>query len=321
MSFALADSESVLIICGPTAIGKTGVAMAVQDALGGSHRAQLISADSALIYRGMDIGTAKPSTEELRAYPHKLIDIRDPSEAYSAAEFVADVDAAIVEAIAAGKKPIVVGGTMMYLKCMLEGIASLPSTDENMRAVLQQELEEKGATVLHDELMRQDPRAAANIHPNNHQRLMRALAVIRETGSPLSAQWASHAGGTLYERTGHRSQTVIMLPKDRGVLHQRIGERFEQMLQQGFLAEVEALVSRRDLHRGMPSMRAVGYRQAVAHLMGECDYAEFVQKGLAATRQLAKRQLTWLKKWPDATPVVSDDPDDARNVVLTGFIG
>ena len=145
MSFALADSESVLIICGPTAIGKTGVAMAVQDALGGSHRVQLISADSALIYRGMDIGTAKPSTEELRAYPHKLIDIRDPSEAYSAAEFVADVDAAIVEAIAAGKKPIVVGGTMMYLKCMLEGgIASLPSTDENMRAVLQQNLRKKG---------------------------------------------------------------------------------------------------------------------------------------------------------------------------------
>ena len=314
MSFALADSESVLIICGPTAIGKTGVAMAVQDALGGSHRAQLISADSALIYRGMDIGTAKPSTEELRAYPHKLIDIRDPSEAYSAAEFVADVDAAIVEAIAAGKKPIVVGGTMMYLKCMLEGIASLPSTDENMRAVLQQELEEKGATVLHDELMRQDPRAAANIHPNNHQRLMRALAVIRETGSPLSAQWASHAGGTLYERTGHRSQTVIMLPRIV-VFCISVSTSGSNKCCSRVLAEVEALVSRRDLHPGMPSMRAVGYRQAVAHLMGECDYAEFVQKGLAATRQLAKRQLTWLKKWPDATPVVSDDPDDARNVV------
>ena len=321
MSFSLADSDSVLIICGPTAIGKTGVAMAVQDALGGPHRAQLISADSALIYRGMDIGTAKPSRGELQAYPHKLIDIRDPSETYSAAEFVADADTAIVEAVASGKKPVVVGGTMMYLKCMLEGIASLPSTDENMRAVLQQELEEKGATVLHDELMQQDPKAAANIHPNNHQRLMRALAVIRETGSPLSDQWASHAGGTLYERTGLSSQTVIMLPKDRGVLHQRIGERFEQMLQQGFLAEVEALVSRCDLHPGMPSMRAVGYRQAVAHLMGECDYAEFVEKGLAATRQLAKRQLTWLKKWPDATPVVSDDPEDARHAILTGFIG
>ena len=165
MSFFLADSESVLIICGPTAIGKTGVAMAVQDALGGPHRAQLISADSALIYRGMDIGTAKPSTEELQAYPHKLIDIRDPSETYSAAEFVADADTAIVEAVAAGKKPIVVGGTMMYLKCMLEGIASLPSTDENMRAVLQQELEEKGATVLHDELMQQDPAGGSQHSP------------------------------------------------------------------------------------------------------------------------------------------------------------
>lgn len=321
MTSSLADTESVLVICGPTAIGKTGVAMAVQDALGGPDRAQLISADSALIYKGMDIGTAKPSIDERQTHPHKLIDIRDPSETYSAAEFVADADAAIVDAIASGKKPIVVGGTMMYLKCLIEGIASLPSTDESLRAILQQELEVKGAAVLHDELMQRDPRAAAGIHPNNHQRLMRALAVTRATGLALSDQWASHAGGTLYARTGHSNQTLIMLPKDRGVLHRRIGERFEQMLQQGFLAEVESLLGRGDLHRGMPSMRAVGYRQAVAHLLGESDHAEFVEKGLAATRQLAKRQLTWLRKWSDALVVVSDDPEDARNAVLTRFIG
>jgi len=319
VSFSLADTESVLIICGPTAIGKTGVAMAVQDALGGAERAQLISADSALIYRGMDIGTAKPSIEELQAYPHQLVDILDPTETYSAADFVADADAAILQAVADGKKPVVVGGTMMYLKCLLEGIASLPSTDEGMRVALEQELAEKGATELHAELLQRDPKAAAAIHPNNHQRLLRALAVTRLTGLALSDQWASHAGGTLNERTGLKSQTLIMLPKDRSLLHQRIGQRFEQMLQRGFLAEVEALVDRGDLHRDMPSMRAVGYRQAVAHLRGECDHAEFVEKGLAATRQLAKRQLTWLRKWPDALVVTSDDPEDARNAVLAGL--
>lgn len=319
MSFSLADIESVLIICGPTAIGKTGVAMAVQDALGGPDCAQLISADSALIYRGMDIGTAKPSSEELQAYPHKLIDIRDPSETYSAADFVADADAAILQAVADGKKPVVVGGTMMYLKCLLEGIANLPPTDAGMRAVLEQELEKKGAAALHAELLQSDPRAAVAIHPNNHQRLLRALAVTRATGLALSEQWTSHAGGTLHERTGLKSQTLVMLPKDRSLLHQRIGQRFEQMLLQGFLAEVEGLVGRGGLHRDMPSMRAVGYRQAIAHLLGECDHAEFVEQGLAATRQLAKRQLTWLRKWSDAYVVVSDDPEDALNAVLEGL--
>ena len=321
MSFSLSGFESVLIICGPTAIGKTGVAMAVQDALGGPDRAQLISADSALIYRGMDIGTAKPSIEELQAYPHQLVDILDPSETYSAADFVADADAAILQAVAEGKKPIVVGGTMMYLKCLMQGIARLPSTDERMRTDLERELKEKGAAALHAELLQRDAKSAAAIHPNNHQRLLRALAVTRTTGQALSDQWANHAGGTLHERTGLKSQTLIMLPKDRSLLHQRIGMRFEQMLRRGFLAEVEGLVGRGDLHRDMPSMRAVGYRQAVAHLLGECDYAEFVEKGLAATRQLAKRQLTWLRKWPDALEVVSDNPEDARNAVLPRFNG
>ena len=321
MTLSRAHAESVLIICGPTAIGKTSVAMAAQDALGGPDHAQLISADSALIYRGMDIGTAKPSIAELQTYPHRLIDILDPSETYSAADFVADADAAILQAVAEGKKPIVVGGTMMYLKCLLQGIASLPSTDEDMRTVLEKELQEKGAAALHAELLQRDAKSAAAIHPNNHQRLLRALAVTRTTGLALSDQWVSHAGGTLDERTGLKSQTLIMLPKDRRLLHQRIGTRFEQMLRQGFLAEVESLIGRGDLHRDMPSMRAVGYRQAVSHLLGECDHAEFVEKGLAATRQLAKRQLTWLRKWSDALVVVSDDPEDAQNALLTGLNG
>lgn len=305
------DANTVLIICGPTAIGKTAVAMAVQDAMGGSARAQLISADSALIYRGMDIGTAKPSPTELQSYPHKLIDIRDPVESYSAADFVADADAAIIEAGAVGKLPIVVGGTMMYLKCLLEGIADLPATDARMREQLDEELQERGAQALHDELAQRDPTVASGIHPNNHQRLLRALAVIRTTGAALSAQWQINAGGTLSERTGYRSRTLVMLPKDRGLLHQRIAGRFEQMLGAGLLGEVQSLMRDVNLRREMPSMRAVGYRQAWSHLMGEIDQATLLETGIAATRQLAKRQMTWLRKWPEGTEVISDHPEDS----------
>ncbi len=312
------DPNSVLIICGPTAIGKTAVAMAVQDALGGADKVQLISADSALIYRGMDIGTAKPTAAELRAYPHKLVDILDPRESYSAADFVADSDAAIQEALRAQKKPVFVGGTMMYLKCLLEGIADLPATDHAMRQRLDQELSQKGAEALHAELMAQDPQAAANIHPNNHQRLLRALAVLRNTGGSLTDHWRQNAGGTLGERLGVACQTVIMMPKDRALLHQRIAARFTQMLADGFLGEVEGLMKRADLHRNLPSMRAVGYRQAWGHLLGEVDQQTFLEQGIAATRQLAKRQLTWLRKWPNATVVESDSPDDTTSRVLSG---
>lgn len=312
------DPNSVLIICGPTAIGKTAVAMAVQDALGGANKVQLISADSALIYRGMDIGTAKPTPEELSAYPHKLVDILDPLESYSAADFVADSDAAIQEALLAKKKPVIVGGTMMYLKCLLEGIADLPATDQVTRQTLEQELAQKGAAALHAELQAQDPQAAANIHPNNHQRLLRAVAVVRATGSPLTDHWQQKASGTLSQRLGIASQTVVMMPKDRALLHQRIAARFTRMLADGFLGEVEGLMGRGDLHRDLPSMRAVGYRQAWSHLLSEVDQQTFLGQGIAATRQLAKRQLTWLRKWPNASVVVSDNPDDTTSRILLG---
>jgi tRNA dimethylallyltransferase len=317
-SEGFADPNSMLIICGPTAIGKTAVAMAVQDALGGADKVQLISADSALIYRGMDIGTAKSTPEELATYPHKLVDILDPAESYSAADFVADSDAAIQQALRAQKKPVFVGGTMMYLKCLLEGIADLPATDHLARQTLEQELAQKGAEALHAELQAQDPQVAANIHPNNHQRLLRALAVVRTTGGSLTDHWQQKASGTLGERLGVASQTVIMMPKDRTKLHQRIAARFSQMLSDGFLGEVEDLMDRGDLHRDLPSMRAVGYRQAWGHLLGEVDQQTFVDQGIAATRQLAKRQLTWLRKWPSASVVVSDNPNETTSLILSG---
>ena len=312
----LTDHGSVLIICGPTAIGKTAVAMAVQDALGGKAQAQLISADSALIYRGMDIGTAKPTHQEQQVYPHALIDIRDPNETYSAADFVADADAEIARAVAAGKKPIIVGGTMMYLKCLLQGIADLPQTDISLRGELERELAERSAQSLHDELAQHDPEAATGIHPNNHQRLLRALAVVRATGQPISAQWRSNAIGTLFERTGRRHRSVVMLPQRREILHQRIAGRFTQMLAAGFLDEVRSLMARKELTREMPSMRAVGYRQAWPHLVGETDQAGFFEQGIAATRQLAKRQMTWLRKWPDAMEVVADTPNQTIDSIV-----
>lgn len=290
--------------------------MAVQDALGGREHAQLISADSALIYRGMNIGTAKPSTAELEQYPHKLIDILEPTASYSAAEFVAAADAAILQALEQGKKPIVVGGTMMYLKCLSEGIAVLPATDLATRSALEAELFDKGAEILHQELTQRDPKVAAGIHPNNHQRLLRALAVIRVTGNALSAQWASRASGTLLQRTGCTSETVIMMPANRALLHHRIAQRFEYMLGAGLLAEVQALMSRGDITRDMPSMRAVGYRQAWSYLSEEIDKQTFVEQGMAATRQLAKRQMTWLRKWPEGAVVTSDDPQAALTVIV-----
>ncbi len=312
----LTDPGSVLVICGPTAIGKTVVAMAVQDALGGREHAQLISADSALIYRGMDIGTAKPTQHEQQRYPHALIDIRDPSENYSAADFVADADTEIARAIEAKKKPIVVGGTMMYLKCLLEGIADLPTTDIPLRRELERELAERSAQSLHDELAQQDPEAAGSIHPNNHQRLLRAMAVVRATGRPMSVLWRDNATGTLFERTGLHHESVVMLPLQRNQLHRRIAARFRQMLSMGFLEEVQALMNRGDLTRDMPSMRAVGYRQAWGHLIEEIDETTFIEQGIAATRQLAKRQITWLRRWPDALEVVADTPDQTIQAIL-----
>ena len=219
--------SSVAVVIGPTAAGKTAAAMALQDLLGGPDKAQLISADSALVYRGMDIGTAKPSASELQQYPHQLIDIRDPSESYSAADFVRDADAVVHTALQQGKTPIIVGGTMMYLKCLLQGIADLPRTDISLRGELERELAERSAQSLHEELAQHDPDAAAGIHPNNHQRLLRALSVVRASGQPISAQWRSNAIGTRGTSSAGcrraRRRRARAERRGAGVAHQRSG--------------------------------------------------------------------------------------------------
>lgn len=279
----------VICLYGPTAAGKTGLAIALTQHL----PCDIISVDSALIYRGMDIGTAKPNAAELAQAPHRLIDICDPAESYSAAQFAADARREIDDIIARGRIPLLVGGTMLYFKALLEGMSQLPQADAVIRATLNQELEQRGGQALHDELATIDATSAARIHPNDPQRLIRALEVYRITGMTLTELTA--------ERHGALPYPIIQLavaPSDRAVLHERIALRFRQMIEQGFLDEVEKLRRRSDLHLDLPALRCVGYRQAWQYLDGEFSYDEMIDRGIFATRQLAKRQLTWLRKWP-----------------------
>ncbi len=265
--------------------------------MGGANAVRLISADSAMVYRGLDIGTAKPSAEELARYPHDLIDLCDPAERYNVADFVADADDAVCAAWRCGQLPILVGGTMLYLRRFLAGLADLPKADPMTREHLAAELESRGALALHAELQQVDPAAAASIHPNNPQRLLRALEVVRLTGRPLTALWRERGGLPAASRLGANIHSFAFIPEARRVLHESIARRFEQMLSAGFLDEVRGLRARGDLHLELPSMRAVGYRQAWQHLDGGTDAATFREQALTATRRLAKRQLTWLRSW------------------------
>lgn len=296
------DQAQPYVVClfGPTAAGKTALAMALQEQLNG----QLISVDSALIYRGMDIGTAKPSAAEQQLAPHRLIDICDPSERYSAADFATDAKAEIERALAGGKVPILVGGTMLYFKALLEGFSDLPAADEKVRASLQQQLQQQGQQALHARLQTIDPVSAARIHPNDPQRLLRALEVYELTGRSLTELSQQRHGQLTYP-----VQQIGLIPADRSVLHQRIELRFDEMLAHGFIDEVQALRARGDLHLDMPSMRCVGYRQVWQYLDGTVNASQMREQGVAATRQLAKRQLTWLRGWPQVQvvdPLASD---------------
>jgi tRNA dimethylallyltransferase len=290
-------TSDVLVLIGPTAVGKTQVAMDLQDRLGGGDRVQLISVDSAMIYRGLDIGSAKPSFAVLQTYPHALINIKDPSEPYSVAEFVKDADVAVKAAHALGQLPILVGGTMLYAKSFIEGLADLPSADAQMRASLAQEFSDRGGPALHAELAAVDPQAAANIEPANSQRLLRAIEVVRLTGRPISALWAENKGQTAAQRLGSNIRTMSLETEDRALIHNRIEARFDEMLAAGLLDEVQGLYDRGDLHVDLPAIRAVGYRQAWLHLQGVLDYDQFRADALTATRRLAKRQITWLRQW------------------------
>ncbi|WP_298448373.1 tRNA (adenosine(37)-N6)-dimethylallyltransferase MiaA [uncultured Marinobacter sp.] len=320
-----ASKPPAIFLMGPTASGKTDLAMALCDQL----PCDIISVDSAMIYRGMDIGTAKPSAEELARAPHRLIDICDPADTYSAADFRRDALFEMDRISRAGRIPLLVGGTMMYFKALLHGMSGLPSASPELRKTLEAEAERLGWSALHQELEACDPVAAKLIHPNNRQRLLRALEVIRLTGRPISAFWEADASQqptqdasregiedyTYYtqwqaDETSSLPYTVTqlaMVPPERVVLHDRIQRRFLKMLEMGFLDEVRGLMARGDLHPELPSMRCVGYRQALSYLSGADDYDVFVSKGVAATRQLAKRQLTWLRKWSDLNWLNSED--------------
>lgn len=302
----------IILLLGPTAVGKTRLAMRLYDALGGQTGARLISVDSALVYRNMNIGSAKPTPEELASYPHALIDIRDPSDPYTVAEFVKDADRQVISALVAGQTPILVGGTMLYAKRFVDGIAELPGTDSLVREALVVELRERGVDALYEELVAADPAVAKHIHPNNPQRLLRALEVIRVTGEPLSQLWQSRAGIPAPKRLGVEGDNVQMeivgiVPDDRAKLHQVIEDRFHSMLELGFLDEVQALRARGDLHLDLPAMRAVGYRQAWQHLEGEIDYGQFIADATTATRRLAKRQLTWMRQWAGMKSIAASE--------------
>lgn len=280
----------VICLMGPTASGKTALAMALYDAL----PCEIISVDSALVYKGMDIGTAKPTAEELAKYPHRLINLIDPLESYSAADFCRDALAAIAEIRAQGKIPLLVGGTMMYFKSLVEGISPLPEASPEVRQQIENEANKHGWQHMHEQLKQIDPVSAERIHPNDPQRITRALEVYRLTGNNLT-QLTEIKGESLQ---GDVLQFAIT-PKERKTLHQRIELRYEQMVEQGFEQEVIALRNRGDLHEDLPSIRCVGYRQMWQYLNGEYDFDEMIFKGVCATRQLAKRQLTWLRSWPD----------------------
>lgn len=283
------STAKVICLYGPTAAGKTALAIALAEQL----PAELISVDSALIYRGMDIGTAKPSAAELARAPHRLIDICDPSESYSAAQFAQHARQHIDEIIAAGRTPLLVGGTMLYFKALLEGLSTLPVADPAIRAELQQQLNEQGSAALHQQLARVDPVSAARIHPNDPQRISRALEVFRCSGQSLTALSQQRHGALPYPVL-----QLALAPQQRACLHQRIELRFRQMVSAGLQAEVEKLRARGDLHKDLPAIRSVGYRQMWEYLDGDYSYDEMINRGIFASRQLAKRQLTWLRKWP-----------------------
>lgn len=286
-----------IFLMGPTAAGKTDLALRLVREL----PVEIISVDSAMVFKGMNIGTAKPDAALLAEAPHRLIDFLDPAESYSAARFRADALRHMEEISAAGRIPLLAGGTMLYFRTLLHGLSPLPEADPQIRADLEARAAAEGWPALHAELASLDPVTAERLHPNDAQRIQRALEVYRVSGRPLSALQQGGEGDLPYAVL-----QLAVAPAERAELHARIERRFRQMLEQGLLDEVKALRDRPDLHLGLPAMRAVGYRQLWLHLDGAWDLAEATERGIAATRQLAKRQLTWLRgnaevRWLDSS--------------------
>ncbi|MBY4897300.1 tRNA (adenosine(37)-N6)-dimethylallyltransferase MiaA [Cupriavidus sp. AU9028] len=308
----------VVCLLGPTASGKTAAALA----LAARAPIEIISMDSALVYRQMDIGTAKPSADELAAVPHHLIDIRDPRDSYSAAMFAADTEALIAQIRARGREPLIVGGTMLYYKALTQGLNDLPQADPAVRAQIDALAAREGWPALHALLAQVDPVTAARLAPNDAQRIQRALEIHRLTGQPMSALLARQGEARAFEgQAGARFRAIALEPSDRAVLHRRIAARFDAMLAGGLIEEVERLRARGDLHAGLPSIRCVGYRQVWEYLDGECDRDTMRERGIAATRQLCKRQLTWLRSTPERLVVDCLAPDYVDQVARLAQVG
>ncbi len=304
----MTNQPTTLCLAGPTASGKTAAALAIAHALAHAlapdRQVEIISVDSALVYRGMDIGTAKPSAAERAQVPHHLIDIIEPSEAYSAARFVGDAQALIAAIQQRGNLPLLVGGTMLYFKALFEGLDAMPAADRTVRAELAAQMERDGLHALYRELQRVDPVTAARLKPADQQRIQRALEVFRVSGQPMS----SFHGVARAHPQPALPPLISLEPSDRAWLHRRIETRFLQMLNDGLVDEVRALGERGDLNADLPSMRCVGYRQAWEALV-DGDLDSLPERGIAATRQLAKRQLTWLRSMPQRQVVACDAPD------------
>lgn len=284
------DKPPIVCILGPTASGKTDLAVSLVE----HFPMDIISVDSAMVYRGMDIGTAKPDAETLKRAPHRLIDFLDPTVPYSAAQFRSDALREMADITAHGRIPLLVGGTMMYFKSLLQGLAEMPAADEQTRAALLAEAKQKGWDKMHVKLAKVDPESAKRIHPNDPQRISRALEIYELTGVPLSAWQAKPT-----EPLPYTPLLIALIPSDRAWLHERIERRFHLMVEKGLVEEVHALYERGDLDESMPSVRAVGYRQVWQYLKGDVDQNQMIERGIIATRQLAKRQLTWLRSMPD----------------------
>ena len=302
----MSTDPNVFCLMGPTASGKTALALEFLSLF----PFEIISVDSAMIYREMDIGTAKPSAQELAFAPHHLIDIINPDETFSAAAFVSKTKALCEKIFKQSKIPLLVGGSCLYFSALQRGLAILPEKNEQLRQGLVQRAETEGWQVLYDELRERDPRSALNIHPKDKQRIQRALEVVYLTGKPLSSYFEETV-----DEPSFSFINLILVPKDRAWLHQRIALRLQTMLKQGLIDEVECLISKWSLTLSHPSMRTVGYRQTREYLEGDCDYDTFCAKAVAATRQLAKRQLTWLRHWPTGQVFSCDEANNMQDMV------
>jgi tRNA dimethylallyltransferase len=298
----LANSQKlpVIFLMGPTASGKTDLAISLREHM----PVELVNVDSAQIYQQMDIGTAKPDAETLRKAPHRLLGFCDPSKAYSAADFAIDAKKEIADIHQMGRIPLLVGGSMLYFKVLLEGLSDLPPADADIRKGIQEQADRDGWATVHQQLQLVDPTTANKLHPNHSQRIQRALEVYKITGTPLSELQSQSEGGI---EDDYEVRQYALVMQNRALLHQRIEQRFKAMMEAGFASEVEQLFQRGDLHADLPSIRAAGYRQLWDYFEGHCGLDEAVEKAIIATRQLAKRQQTWLRNWPNSKEIQVDN--------------